>query len=401
MRERWRILIVIADDALRGLRYCSSEVAGAPPRDVAVLAGRLLKAGAEVRVIDMVTEHQTARVVAREARWWAADVTLLHAGGSHLAGDPVPDAKPLAGLVSAWSTTTPVVAVGPLAWCYGPELLDAMPKLTGWLAGTVGEELVGAWRPDEVPGLITRETTGPAPIEDDGSVLPAWHCLSLAQYVGRGTARVPVATIGSSSHDLDDVLREVRHAVNRAGARFLFFEDRDLGSDSELAEDMARHMFGVAPGVSWAGRVRADHIDPAFALALSQGACIEVLVVPDVDRDAPAHTPMDDPSRPGLEAGIEAVRVAGMTACAEYVIGRPGHTRSSLFSWQRWFKLRRIAVRPQVRLVHAGDKGPLEPKLAEARRRAGCWDNELTLSDVEKVVRMLGGTERARVGMRA
>jgi hypothetical protein len=401
LRDRWRILILIADDSLRGLRFASSEVAGAPPRDVAVLAGRLLKAGAEVRVIDMVTEHQTARVAAREARWWAADVTLLHAGGSHLANDPVPDARPLAALLSAWSAKTPVVAVGPLAWRYGSELLSTLPKLTGWLAGTVGEELVGSWRPEQVPGLTTRETTGPEPVEDDGSALPAWHSLPLEQYLGRGAARVPVASIGPCREDLDSVLREVRHAVNRAGARFLFFEDRDLGRDSELAEDMARHMFGVAPGVNWACRVRADHIHPSFALALSQGACTEVLVVPDVDGDAPAHTPMDDPSRPGLEAGIEAVRVAGMTACAEHVIGRPGHTRSSLFSWQRWFKVRRIGVRPQVRLVHAGDKGPLEPTLVEARRRAACWDNELTIHDVEKAVKMLGGADRARVGMSA
>ena len=399
MSDRWRILIVIADDPLRRLRMASSEAAGGPPRDVAVLAGRLLSAGGEVRVIDMVTEHQTPRVVAREARWWAADLTLVHVGGSHLADDPVPDAKPLKALLSAWSSTQPVVAVGPLAWRYGPELLATLPRLTGWLAGTVGDELVGAWRPDEVPGLTTRDGMGPAAITDDGSVLPAWHCLALEQYAGRGAAAVKVASIGPLRGDLEAVFAEVRHAVNRAGARFLFFEDRDLGADTQLAEDMSRHMFGVAPGVTWSCRVRADHLQPAFALALSQGACDEVLVVPDVPLSSPAHAPMDDPSRPGLEAGIEAVRVAGMTAWAEHIIGRPGHTRSSLLSWQRWFKVRRIAVRPRVRLVHAGDKGVGEPDLAEALRRAGCWDNELTGSDVEKAVRMLGGGDRARVGM--
>lgn len=401
MRDRWRILIVIADDPLRGLRMASSEAAGGPPRDVAVLAGRLLKVGAEVRVIDMVTEHQTARVVAREARWWAADLTLVHLGGSHLANDPVPDPRPLKTLLSSWTATTPIVASGPLAWRYGAELLATLPKLSGWLAGTVSDKLVGAWQPDEVPGLTTRDGTGPAAIADDGSVLPAWHCLPLEQYAGRGGAAMAVAGVGPSRGDLEAVFAEVRHAVNRAGARFLFFEDRDLAADAELAEDMARHMFGIAPGVTWSCRVRADHIAPAFALALSQGACTEVLVLPEVDLNAPAHTPMDDASRPGLEAGIEAVRVAGMTAWAEHIIGRPGHTRSSLFSWQRWFKVRRIAVRPRVRLVHGGDKGVGEPTLAEARRRAGCWDNELTGSDVEKAVRMLGGGDRARVGMSA
>jgi hypothetical protein len=399
LNDRWRILIVIADDPLRRLRMASSEAAGGPPRDVAVLAGRLLAAGGEVRVIDMLTEHQGARVVAREARWWAADLTLIHAGGSHLAADPVPDERPIKALLSSWSATTPIVAVGPLAWRYGHELLASMPKLSGWLAGTVGAELVGAWRPEAVPGLTTRDGAGPAALEDDGSVLPAWHCLPLEQYAGRGAAAMKVASIGAVRGDLDSVFAEIRHAVNRAGARFLFFEDRDMGAHPGLAEDMARHMFGIAPGVTWSCRVRANHIEPAFALALSQGACNEVLVVPDVTRDAPAHSPMDDPSRPGLEKGLEAVRVAGMMAFAEHVIGRPGHTRSSLFSWQRWFKVRRVAVRPRVRLVHGGEKGVGEPTLAEARRRAGCWDNELTGSDVEKAVRMLGGGDRARVGM--
>ena len=40
-----------------------------------------------------------------------------------------------------------------------------------------------------------------------------------------------------------------------------------------------------------------------------------------------------------------------------------------------------------VRVLHAGSRGPGQPTLDEARRQAGCWDNELTPAEVERAVK--------------
>lgn len=399
MRQRWRVLLIIAEERARGLSLASSEVAGAPPRDPALLAAQLMRAGAEVKVVDQGTEHVGARTLAREARHWEADLVLVHAGGHALANDPVPDAKALSSLLAAWSASAPVVATGPLAVRYGDELLATLPRLAGVLEGGAGEELVGRWEPEAVPGLRTRDGSGPAPTAGDETLLPAWNCLPLEQYATRGAQSLPVATLGRWGGEPGPILDEVRHAVQRAGARFLFFDARDLGSDPDLARELSRSLLGAAPNVHWACRLSAASVDPSFVLTLAQGACEEVLIVPEAPADAPAQAPMDDPERPTLEAAIEAARVAGLTAYVEHVVGRPGHTASSLSGWQEWFKVRQVAVRPRVRVVHAGERGPGEPTLAEAWERAGRWDNELSPRDVEKAVRRLGGGGEVPVGM--
>jgi hypothetical protein len=198
--------------------------------------------------------------------------------------------------------------------------------------------------------------------------------------------------------DLDQVLESVRHAVHRAGARFIHFQDRDLMADGDRAQRLAPKMFGAAPGVGWSCRVRADNITPMQALHLFQGGCREVLVTAPSGPDALGKLPMDDPDRPALEAAVEAVRITGMSVIVEHVLGRPGHNRDTLGAWQRWYLDRSVALRPHVRLLHAGDRGSGRPTLDEAREGAGCWDNALRPKDIERAVRLIQKRPRESSG---
>ncbi len=399
MSGRWRILLVVTHAPPRGERLASSLIPGLPPRDVALMAARLLHAGADVRVLDQDSERLTPTVVRREAQRWRADLVLLHAGGSFVADDPLPDARPLRRLLRGWRWRAPLVACGPLALRYGPELLESLPRLSGALRGDVHASLVGGWRPAEVPGLLAREGSAApvapaAPAHDagvaqDGS-LPAWHVLlleALGADTPDGVRQVDVLT---TPGDAARTLAEVRHAVRRAGARRLVFGDRDFGAEPDLARDVAGGMLAAAPGLPWTCRVRADRLDARLALTLVNGGCTDVLVVAPGGLHAPGLMPMDDPGRPRLESAVEAARVIGLRTMVEHVIGRPGHTPEMLGAWQRWYRDRRMLVRARVRVLHAGDRGDGVPRLAEAHARAGCWDNALRPRDVEHAVREVG-----------
>jgi hypothetical protein len=186
----------------------------------------------------------------------------------------------------------------------------------------------------------------------------------------------------------------VRHAVYRGGARRLAFVDRDLGADADFTRELARGMFAAAPGLPWSCRVRADRLDARLALALGNGGCQDVIVTSPAEQDAPGLPPMDDPTRPRIESAVEAARVVGLRVRVEHVVGRAGHTLEILGAWQRWFQDRRVPVYAHVRVLHAGDRGAGEPRLAEARRRAGLWDNEMRPRDVERAVREVTVRER-------
>lgn len=396
MKARWRILIVVVPEPTRGARFANAEMPERAPREAASRAARLLRLGAEVKLLDADAEMLSPRVLAREASWWHADLVLFEAGGCELADDPMPDPRPLERLLKAkWPAGVPLVLVGALGRRYGAELLAALPRLTGVHHGDVGPWMVRGFEPETAPGLQTRQARHPSQT-GEAEDRPGWHLLSLEAYplVGPGGLRaVPISDRGA---DLEGTLEEVRHAVQRAGARHLVFEARDLGLRPEFAIEVGRRMFGAAPGVTWSCRVRADHLDPTLALALAQGACAEVLVTSPAPPEAPGLPPMDDPHRELLEAALEAVRVTGMVARAEFIIGRPGHRLATLEGWQRWFAVRGVPVTPRVRMLHAGDQGEGVPDLATARARAGCWDNELSPGDVEKVVRRL--SDRSAVG---
>jgi len=390
--DRWRVMIVVTREPTRGLNQVSAEAAHGPPWDVAMMAAQLLKLGAEVRVVDQNAEHLAHRLVRREMKLWRADLVLLHAGGSHVARNPIPDARPLVSLLAGWSWPAPILAAGPLAQLYGEELLKSLPRLDGVLVGDVSAGLAAGYDPG-LPGVASLKdghyVVSPPSSEPLPEVLPAWQLLPLDSYAATSPTGQRAAVVGPLRGDAEDALTEVRHAVRRAGARFLVFADRDLGSDRARTEKVVRSMFGAAPGIPWMCRLRADRADPAFVLMLARGGCVEVLVVPPVPRDVSAQTPMDDPVRPRFEGAVEAVRVTGMNAAVLHVVGRPGQTRAMLSAWQRWFRDRHILVRPEVLVQHAGDRGPGLPRLEEARRQAGCWDNALTPADVERAVKML------------
>lgn len=401
MKRRWRVMIVVTKSPARGLRMATAEALGPPSWAIAMMGARLLRHGAEVRVVDQDAEHLGHRMVRRELKNWRPDLVLLHAGGSDLAADPVPDARPLAALLSGWNWPAPTLACGPLAARYGAELLSSLPALTGLMLGPIGEAMARGFDSD-TPGLVVRGEGGTAAVpvpddaeEQDADVLPAWQLFSLDAYAARSPGGIRTMFLGPMRGTVQDVFREVQHAVRRAGARSLIFDDRDLGQNAELAELVARGMFGAAPGVPWNCRVRADRVVPPFVLALAQGGCKELFITSPTPPETAALTPMDDPSRPRLESAVEAVRVTGMSAVVVQLLGRRGQNRPMLSAWQRWFADRHIAVRPQVLLQHAGDRGEGKPTLDEARAQAGCWDNDLTGADIERAVKMLGGGRMA------
>ena len=395
MSRARRILVVITAAARRGLRLAVPEDHRRLPRDPLEMAARLLRFGAEVRVVDQQGEQLKGRVVRREARLWRADLVLLYAGGSRVRRDPVPDASPLEDLAHGWHAGCRVVAAGPLAELYADELVQRLPGLAGALRGDVSEALVHAGPDDEVPGLWVAGRGGPEPLPraTDADAAPAWQLLPLEAWARSDLNGKPVAGIltlpGDGPQDVKASLELVRHAVHRTGAGRLDFEDDDLGARPEFARRLARGMFSAAPGLPWSCRLRADHVDPMLALHLMQGGCTEVLLTAPSGADAPGRLPMDDPDRAPIESAVESLRVSGMSVQVEHVIGRPEHDLEILPAWHRWFHDRRMAVAPRVRVLHAGAKGPAEPKLDEARARAGCWDNELRPRDVERAVRAL------------
>ncbi len=403
MNRRWRILLVVTRAPLRGTRFASSEAFGLPSRDAVLLAGQLMQLGAELRVLDQDTERLADRVVRREARLWRADLVLFHAGGSSVADNPVPDARPLRQLLFGWSARAPLLVVGPLARHYAEDLLDALPRLAGVLRSGVHPSLAGRFEPDLVPGLLFRRGGGvveAAPEADPAAdrlpdVMPAWHALPLDSCGARAPGGLRVAGVLCGERSVDAALDQVRHAVRRAGVRRIVFEDRDLAAGGDIVHDLSRGMFAAAPGIPWTCRVRADHLDPRVALSLANGGCIEVLVAAPAERHAPGLLPMDDPGRPRIESAVDACRVTGMPVAVQHVIGRPGHNRDALAAWQRWFSDRRMLVHAHVRVVHGGERGPRSPSLEEAADRAGCWDNELRPRDVERAVR--GVSEHARL----
>lgn len=398
MKVRWRILLVVTHAPPRGGRLAGSEPLGLPPRDAALMAARLLAAGADVKVLDQDAEGLRPGAVRGEALAWRADLVLLHAGGSFVADDPVPDDGPLRRALVGWRSRAPVVACGPLAARYGAELLERLPRLTGALLGDVHPTLVGAFRPGEVPGLLVRGASAPPPVppgsRDGPGLLPAWHLLLLEALDARSPGGLRQLDVLGHPGDPGRTLDEVRHALHRGGARRLAFVDRDFGADPACAREVARGMFAAAPGVPWTCRVRADRLDPMLALALANGGCQEITVVEAGGRHAPGPMPMDDGARPCLEGAVEAARVLGLRAPVEHVVGRPGHSVEVLGAWQRWFRDRRMLVHPQVRVLHAGDRGEGQPRLEEARVRAGCWDNTLRPRDVERAVLEVSAPER-------
>jgi hypothetical protein len=256
MSGRWRVLLVVTPSPPRGARMASSEMLGLPPRDPALLAARLFRAGAEVRVTDQRVERLVDRVVRREAALWRADLVLLHAGGSFVADNPVPDLRPLRRVLSGWSWRAPLVACGPLAVRYGAELLERVPRLAGALLGDVHPSLVGAFRPGEVPGLLVRDGAAPPPAVAPGAgdtqapVLPAWHVLPLDACAARSPDGLHVVDVLCGGRPLELTLEEVRHAVHRGAARRLAFVDRDLGADADALRALAHAMFAAAPGLA-------------------------------------------------------------------------------------------------------------------------------------------------------
>ena len=217
MKSRWRVLIVVVPEVGRGLRYATSELADRPPREAVTTAARLLRLGAEVKVMDTGVEQLSPRVVTKEARWWHADLVLVDAGGCHLADDPLPDAKGLSKLLNAdWPSGVPILLTGPLAWRYDAELLGAHPNVVGVHRGPVGEWMVGGFEPGTAPGLTTRDGEAHPPAADAVDDLPAWHLLHLEGYPAFGPQGVRVATIGERGDDLEGLMDEVRHGVQRA-----------------------------------------------------------------------------------------------------------------------------------------------------------------------------------------
>jgi len=403
MKGRWRILLVVMHTPPRGPQLVSSEPPGLPPRDAALLAARLIGAGADVRVLDQDAERLPHRTVRREVQLWRADLVLLYAGGSFVADNPVPDERPLRRLLGGLHGRAPVLACGPLAVRYGSELLERLPRLTGALRGDVHPGLVGAFRPSEVPGLVVRGGAQPAPSTLPGvaaapPVLPAWHVLALDACAAHAPEGVHVADVLCDRSSVDRTLQQVGHAVHRGGARQLVFVDRDFGAEPEFARELAHAMLAVAPAVPWSCRVRADRLVSRLALALANGGCQEVLVTSPGSHDAPSLVPMDDPARPRIESAVEAARVIGLRVRVEHVIGRPGHSPEMLAAWQRWYRDRRMSVQAHVRVLHAGDRGASQPDLREARARAGCWDCSLRPRDVERAVRDISERQRVVAG---
>ena len=394
-------MIVVTKSPVRGLQFSTAEALEPPPWDVAMMGARLLRHGAEVRVLDQDTEQLAHRVVRRELKNWCPDLVLLYAGGSLLANNPVPDARNLSSLLTGWDWPSPVLACGPLATHYGHELLSSFPTLTGLMLGPVGAAMAEGFDPD-LPGVSTlvdgelRESPVPDHVEDcDSDVMPAWHLFSLDTYAARCAGGLRTILIGRSRETVRQTLDEVRHAVGRGSARRLIFDDRDLGSHMDLSEEVARGMFSTAPGVDWVCRVQAAHVTPAFVLALSQGGCKELLISSPVLVGAPGFSPMDDPSRPRLESAVEAVRVTGMSPVVLHQLGLQGQTRSMLSAWQRWFADRNISVCPEVRVQHTGGRGEGKLDLSEAFAMAGCWDNELSKSSLERAVKVLRSARSA------
>lgn len=397
MTTRWRTLIVVAEPPERGARLASSTASGCPPHEVALLGARLLKLGAEVKVLDQRAESLPTRTIQREARWWKPDLTLVHAGGADLRDDPVPDARALEELLTRWSAPGELLLTGPLGRRYGAELLRRVPESSGVLRGLPSAALRELGEDPVAAGVLGRDAEAPAEVTLAPAlegVLPAWQLLPLDAYASRpeGGGAFTVAVDG---HDVERDLAEVRHAVQRGRARFLHFETAEGPGDGRGLERVARRMFAAAPGIAWRCRLRSDLVDPTLALALFRGGCREVVLSARSSPEEPGSAPMDDPLRTRVEAAVDTLRATGISPQVEFVIGRPGHDRTQLGAWQRWFADRQIVVRPHVRLQHAGERGEGQPDLAAAYQGAGTWDNELKPRDVEKIVKTLGGAQAA------
>lgn len=404
MRRGGRVMIVVTTTPLRGARLAGSEPRGLPPRDPALFAAQLMALGAEVRVLDQDSERLSDAVVRREARLWRAQLVLAWAGGSLVADDPIPDERPLASLVQRWPTAAPVIAAGPLALHYGPELLEKLPALAGALRGPVSGPLADVAPPSEIPGVLTRQGEQPpvplAPLDLDGrAILPAWQALPLDACSAHAPFGLRVLDVLCEGADLAAAVVQIRHAVLRGGVRRLAFVDRDLARDPDFARQLSSSMLAAAPGLPWSCRVRADHLDRSVAVSLFNGGCRELLVTAPFDVHVAGRAPMDDTTRPRLEAAVEICRVAGLNPAVEFVVGRPGHTREMVSAWQRWLAARRMLVHARVRLLHAGGQSPGRPTLQEARDRAGCFDNELSPRDIVRSVRELSEYGRLLPGL--
>jgi hypothetical protein len=403
MKPHKRILIVVTQTPPRGLGMACSEMPGLPPRDVAQMAAELLRLGAEVRVLDQDTERLGERIVRRETRLWRADMVMLYAGGSFVAANPVPDASSIRRLLSGWSPSAVLVAAGPLAVRYAEELLSTFPDLAGALTSEVSAELAALEPVEDIPGMVVRDgdetRRNPPPSEPPPDVMPAWEVLPLDACAARTIGGARLLDVLCPEWDIDGTLGMVRHAAHRGGGRKVTFVNRDIAEDHDFVRELSRGMISAAPGMDWSVRVRADHLDPMIALTFANGGCREMLVCPPEGHHGAGHAPMDDATRSQMENAIEVARVTGMAVALEHVIGRPGHDRGMLSAWQRWYADRQILVHPHVRLLHAGDKGPGRPDLAEASERAGCWDNELTPRIVARAVRETSDKVRLAAGL--
>ena len=203
MKRRWRVMIVVTKSPARGLQFVTAEALGPPPWDVAMMGARLLRHGAEVRVLDQDTEHLGHRVVRRELKNWCPDLVLLYAGGSVLADNPVPEVRNLSALMTGWDWPSPVLACGPLATHYGRELLTVLPRLTGLMRGPVGEAMAQGFD-SSLPGVaslvdgeLVQSPLASDVEEVDADVMPAWHLFSLDAYASRCAGGLRTILIGN------------------------------------------------------------------------------------------------------------------------------------------------------------------------------------------------------------
>lgn len=333
-----------------------------PPLLAAQLAGELRRAGHHVQVLDafaadLGVEETSARLAAEEtglvilmpndvARETPREVTLLIAREYRRAGG---------------SALVIVAGVGAEGWlrslCRDAPQVDAGVLGDPELSVVAIADLLEAgkdWR--VVPGAMGRWnnfTAIQAAVVEDLDVLglPAWDLVGLARYVvlphrkGNGIEYPILASRGCPwnkcefCQDLacvksplfrvrspESVVKEMKDAGKRFGARHFLFHDATFPTDRDWLERFVHALSDAGVVATWFCMTRADLVDAEKLALMRKAGCVNVCF--GLESGSEEMLALMNKGH-GLEASRNAVKLAkgaGLEVSATFVFGFPGET---------------------------------------------------------------------------
>lgn len=387
-----------------------------PPQYALYAAALLQRHGYDVAVVDAF--HEDLTVAQAAARTAATEPDLVLIVPWDYTRETMPEVtRVLARRLARLLPGVPLGLAGSVDLEHFREQMARTPALDFALVGEYEEVLLrlvrrpeilaqGADAPDPGPGLLLRRgrrrhrgdeampaggldgivDTGVAPPVEDISALPypAWDLVDFERYifVPHRFKQSPMYPILASRgcpfaclcckeakyakitrfrlRPVEDVMGEIRFAVDRWGAREIQFSDATFGLKQEWVFELCEALERSGLGLTWSALSRVDVMTPELLRAMGRAGCWNVLYGLE---SANQHALDNVRKRIRTEMApqiLRATQAAGIEATASFILGLPGEDRDDILRTIRWA----AALRPDYAqffiLKHFGEAGELD-----------------------------------------